>query len=43
LAARQTRWNLAGESTSYAESDRALTVMKKNPDLAFLNEVSSVP
>ena len=30
-------------ATSYAESDRALTAMKKDPDLAFLNEVSSVP
>jgi putative transposase len=29
--------------TSYAESDRALTALKKDPDLAFLNEVSSVP
>ncbi len=28
---------------SYAESDRALTAMKKDPDLAFLSEVSSVP
>ncbi|HET9081152.1 MAG TPA: transposase [Trebonia sp.] len=32
-----------GIGTSYAESDRALTAMKKDPDLAFLNEVSSVP
>jgi putative transposase len=29
--------------TSYAQTDRALTEMKKDPDLAFLNEVSSVP
>jgi putative transposase len=43
LAARQVRWHLAGEGMSYAESDRALTAMKKDPDLAFLNEVSSVP
>ena len=28
-------------ATSYAESGRALTAMKKDPDLAFLNEVSS--
>ena len=28
---------------SYKESDRALTAMKKDPALAFLNEVSSVP
>ena len=32
-----------GKGTSYAETDRALTAMKKDPDLAFLNEVSSVP
>jgi putative transposase len=43
LAARQARWHLAGKSTSYAESDRALTAMKKDPALAFLSEVSSVP
>lgn len=43
LAARQARWHLAGTGTSYAESDRALTAMKRDPDLAFLNEVSSVP
>ena len=40
LAARRARWHLAGKGTSYAESDRALTAMKKDPDLAFLNEVS---
>ena len=43
LATRQARWHQAGKITSYAESDRALTAMKKDPDLAFLNEVSSVP
>jgi putative transposase len=43
LAARRTRWHLQGKGTSYAESDRALTVMKKDPGLAFLNEVSCVP
>jgi putative transposase len=43
LAARQARWHMQGKTTSYAESDRALTAMKKDPDLAFLNEVSSVP
>ncbi len=32
-----------GKSTSYAETDAALTAMKKDPDLAWLNEVSSVP
>ena len=28
---------------SYAQSDRALTAMKRDPGLAWLNEVSSVP
>ena len=32
LAARGARWHLAGTSTSYAESDRALTAMKRDPD-----------
>jgi putative transposase len=32
-----------GKSLSYAASDAALTAMKKDPDLAFLSEVSSVP
>jgi putative transposase len=43
LAARNARWHLEGKGTSYAESDRALTAMKKDLDLAFLNKVSSVP
>jgi putative transposase len=43
LAARQARWQLDRTGTSYAESDRALTALKKDPDLAFLSEVSSVP
>ncbi len=43
LAARQARWHLEGGSTSCAESDRALTAMKKDPELAFLAEVSCVP
>ena len=43
LAARHARWHRERKGTSYAETDRALTVMKKDPDLAFLNEVSSVP
>jgi putative transposase len=43
LAARHARWHLERKGTSYAESDRALTAMKKDPELAFLNEVSSVP
>jgi len=43
LAWRHARWRGEGNGTSYAETDRALTVLKKDPDLAFLNEVSSVP
>jgi len=43
LAARRARYAADGMGTSYAETDRALTLMKKDPDLAFLNEVSSVP
>jgi putative transposase len=43
LAARHARYAAEGKGTSYAETDRALTEMKKDPELAFLNEVSSVP
>jgi putative transposase len=43
LATRHSRWHLEGRGMPYAESDRALTAMKKDPDLAFLSEVSSVP
>jgi putative transposase len=43
LAARRERYATEGVSTSYAETDRALTAMKKDPGLAFLSEVSSVP
>ena len=43
LAARQARWHRMSTGTSYAESDRALTAMKKDPNLAFLKAVSSVP
>lgn len=43
LTARHRRWHAERKSTSYAETDRALTEMKKKPELAFLNEVSSVP
>ncbi|MFG3700472.1 RNA-guided endonuclease InsQ/TnpB family protein [Micromonospora sp. NPDC047620] len=43
LAARRARYRAEGRSTSYAQTDRALTEMKKQPDLAFLGEVSSVP
>jgi putative transposase len=43
LAARHARYATERKGTSYAETDRALTEMKKHPDLAFLSEVSSVP
>jgi putative transposase len=43
LAQRQARWQRERRGTSYAETDRALTAMKKDPGLAFLNQVSSVP
>ena len=43
LAARRARWHAEGKGTSYAETNRALTVMKRDPDLEFLNEVSAVP
>jgi putative transposase len=43
LADRHERYVGEGKGTSYAETDRALTAMKKAPEWAFLNEVSSVP
>jgi putative transposase len=43
LANRHARYATEGKATSYAETDRALTAMKKSPDLAFLSEVSAVP
>ena len=43
LADRRARWHRERTGTSYAETDRALTAMKKDPGLAFLTEVSSVP
>jgi len=43
LAARHARYAQEGKSTSYAETDRVLTAMKQDPDLAFLREVSAVP
>ena len=43
LAARQSRYATERKGTSYAETSRALTVMKRDPDLEFLNEVSAVP
>jgi putative transposase len=43
LSARQQRYATERKATSYSWTDRALTAMKKDPGLAFLNEVSSVP
>jgi Helix-turn-helix domain len=43
LAARRARYADEGTGTSYAHTDRALTVLKKDPGLAFLTEVSCVP
>jgi putative transposase len=43
LAVRQARWHVEHKGTSYAETGRALTAMKRDPRLAFLNEASSVP
>ena len=43
LAARHARYHTERKSTSYQETDAALTAMKKLPELAFLTEVSSVP
>jgi putative transposase len=43
LAARHARYVTQRQSVSYAQTDRALTAMKKDPALAFLSAVSSVP
>ena len=43
LAERHRLYHTEGKSLSYAASDAALTVMKRDPDLAFLSEVPSVP
>lgn len=43
LAGRHARYAAERRGTSYAETDRALTAMKRDPGLAFLREVSSVP
>jgi len=43
LAARRARYAADGTGTSYAQTDRALTQMKQDPELAFLAKVSSVP
>ncbi len=43
LKARTEAWALERRRISYAETSAALTTWKKTEDLAFLNEVSSVP
>lgn len=42
LAARSKAFK-NGERMNYADSDKALTVLKRQPDTVWLNEVSSVP
>ena len=43
LAARRARYAAERRSMSYGETDRALTVLKRDPELAWLGEVSCVP
>ena len=43
LAERHARYHVEGVSTSYKQTDAALTEWKKTPELTFLAEVSSVP
>jgi putative transposase len=43
LAARRARHVTERQSMSYAQTDAALTAMKRQPELAWLNEVSCVP
>ena len=43
LEVRTQAWVQRSENVSYAETDRMLTGWKKQPELSFLNEVSSVP
>ncbi len=43
LADRHAAYHQRGESTSYKQTDAALTAWKKTTELAFLSEVSSVP
>ena len=43
LAERRACWQAERQHTSYKDTDATLTFMKKDPDLAFLGEVSSVP
>lgn len=43
LDARQRRYTTEQKSTTYVQASAELTAWKKSDDLAFLNEVSSVP
>jgi putative transposase len=43
LAWRRERWAAEGQSTSFREASAYLTRLKRDPDLAFLNEISAVP
>lgn len=43
LAERSRRYRSEGKSTSYRETDAALTAWKRTDDLSFLAEVSCVP
>ena len=43
LAERQRCYHAEGKGISYSESDRALTALKRDPEFAFLSDVSSVP
>ena len=43
LNLRTTAWHERQERIGYAASDRALTELKRQPEVAWLNEVSSVP
>jgi len=43
LAERSAAWMTDKKSIGYAAQSRSLTAWKKLPDLAFLNDVSSVP
>jgi putative transposase len=43
LTTRQARYATERRGTSYRETDAALTAMKRRPELAWLNEVASVP
>jgi len=43
LADRSNAWIAGKKSIGYAQQSKALTTWKKDPELIFLNEVSSVP